>query len=47
MTLIVNYQHSDARDAFINENKDILNRFDVIWVQNVETPGVRVDFLPV
>lgn len=44
-TLIVNYEHDSDKKKFENENKKALSNYEIIWVNDRNTLGCRVDVL--
>jgi hypothetical protein len=45
-TLIVNYQHEADKTKFQDENKTELGNFRIIYVNDRNVNGTRVDLLP-
>lgn len=45
-TLIVNYQTTKDKAAFNEENKDAVNKYNIIYVNDRSVDGVRIDLVP-
>jgi hypothetical protein len=45
-TLVVMYRNTNDKTKFIDENKSILQQYNVIFVNNTMVNGVDVSMLP-
>lgn len=44
-TLLVEYRSQSEKDSFMNENKQILSEFQIIYAKNTDISGVRVNVI--
>lgn len=44
--LVVHYRNTNDKTKFIDENKEVLKQFEIIYVNNTVVNGVDVSVIP-